>query len=109
MPHVIYEVNLDIDAAVADAYRAWLTVHIDELLTLPGFLEATCFDVRDPAPSAGRVALCVQYQLRDRAALDDYLRDHAPRMRADGLQRFGDAFRATRRILVPDAHVTRRS
>jgi hypothetical protein len=39
--------------------------------------------------------------LRDRAALDDYLREHAPRMRAEGIARFGDRFRAERRVLVP--------
>jgi hypothetical protein len=43
----------------------------------------------------------VRYRLRDRAALDDYLRDHAPRMRAEGLARFGDAFRAQRRVMLP--------
>ncbi|HVK86944.1 MAG TPA: DUF4286 family protein [Kofleriaceae bacterium] len=97
---VIYEVNVDVDAAIAEDYRAWLGPHVAELLTLPGFVDAACFDVVDPAPADGRVAMCVQYRLRDRAALDGYLRDHAPRMRADGVARFGDRFRATRRVLV---------
>jgi hypothetical protein len=37
--------------------------------------------------------------LADRAALDAYLREHAARMRQAGIDRFGDRFRATRRIL----------
>jgi Domain of unknown function (DUF4286) len=41
----------------------------------------------------------VQYTLVDAAALDGYLREHAPRLRADGVARFGDGFRAHRRIL----------
>ncbi len=96
---VIYEVNLEVDAAVRDDYRAWLQDHVAEILALPGFTRAKVFEVLDPLPSAGRFGLCVQYTLKDRAALDDYLRDHAPRLRADGVARFGDRFQATRRIL----------
>lgn len=100
---VVYEVNLDIDAGIIDAYRAWLNGHVEEILALPGFIDARTFEVREPAPTTGRTALCVQYRLRDMAALDTYLREHAPQMRADGVARFGDRFRASRRILQ-DVH-----
>ena len=96
---VIYEVNVEVDAAAHDEYRVWLRDHIAEILTLPGFAGAKVFEVLEPPPSAGRVGLCVQYALKDRASLDDYLRDHAPRLRADGVARFGDRFQATRRVL----------
>jgi hypothetical protein len=96
---VIYEVNIEVDAAAHDEYRVWLRDHIAEILALPGFKGAKMFEVLEPPPSAGRIGLCVQYALRDRAALDDYLRDHAPRLRADGVARFGDRFQANRRVL----------
>lgn len=96
---VVYEVNVEVDAAAHEAYRAWLQDHVAEMLALPGFKAAKTFDVLEPPPSAGRVGLCVQYVLQDREALEDYLRDHAPRMRADGIARFGDRFVATRRVL----------
>lgn len=96
---VIYEVNIEVDAAAHDDYRAWLRDHIAEILALPGFTGAKVFDVLEPPPSAGRIGLSVHYALKDREALDDYLRDHAPRLRADGVARFGDRFQATRRIL----------
>ena len=35
--------------------------------------------------------------------LHAYLRDHAPRMRAEGVARFGDGVRARRRSLRPAA------
>ncbi len=95
---VVYEVNLDVDAAIADPYRAWLRGHVDAMLALPGFVSAQVFDVSEPH-AEGRIAFCVHYRLRDAAALEAYLRDHAPRMRADGAARFGDRFRATRRVL----------
>jgi Domain of unknown function (DUF4286) len=96
---VIYEVNIEVDAAAHDEYRVWLRDHIAEILALPGFAGAKLFEVQEPPPSAGRVGLCVQYALKDRASLDEYLRDHAPRLRADGVARFGDRFQATRRVL----------
>jgi hypothetical protein len=96
---VIYEVNIEVDAAAHDEYRVWLHDHIAEILALPGFTGAKLFEVLEPPPSAGRIGLCVQYALKDHAALDDYLRDHAPRLRADGVARFGDRFQATRRVL----------
>jgi hypothetical protein len=97
---VVYEVNLDLDAAIRDDYLAWLDAHIAEICALPGFTGAQRFEVIDPAAAAGRISLCVQYALRDKAALDAYLRDHAPRLRAEGVAKFGDRFRASRRVLV---------
>jgi hypothetical protein len=96
---VAYEVNLDIDATIRDAYLAWLGPHMRELRALPGFVDAQLFEVGEPGAEAGRVSLCARYLLRDGAALDAYLRDHAPRLRADGEARFGGRFRASRRIL----------
>lgn len=96
---VLYEVNIEVDASAHDDYRTWLRDHITEILALPGFTGAKLFEILDPPPSAGRIGLCVQYALKDQGALDDYLRDHAPRLRADGLTRFGGRFQASRRVL----------
>ena len=97
---VVYEVNLEFDVAIAAAYREWLGSHIKELLALPGFLSASVHEVVEPLPTAGRQGLCVRYQVEDLGALETYLREHAPRMRADGLQRFGEeGVRIRRRVL----------
>jgi hypothetical protein len=98
---IVYEVNLEIDAAVAADYRAWLDAHVAQILALPGFTGARILEVLEPQPPPGRVALCVQYTLRGRDDFDAYLHDHAPRMRAEGIARFGDRFRASRRVLAP--------
>ena len=99
MSAVTYEVNLAVDAEVLAAYRAWLADHVAEIVALPGFTGATTWDVVDPPPPPGVAHLCVQYALVDAAALEAYLRDHAPRLRADGIARFGDRVRATRRVM----------
>jgi hypothetical protein len=97
---VIYEVNIDLDAAIRTDYLAWLATHMREIRALPGFTGAAVFEVIDPPAAAGRAALCVQYRLVDQAALDTYLRDHAPRLRAEGVARFGGRFQASRRVLA---------
>ncbi|KRD77009.1 DUF4286 family protein [Lysobacter sp. Root983] len=99
---VVYEVNLDLDAAIADDYRAWLGPHTREILALPGFLDARIHTQLDPPAEPGRVRLSVRYRLDRQESLDAYVRDHAPRMRADAVARFGDRFSATRRVLSED-------
>ncbi len=98
---LVYEVDLEVEAAIAADYRDWLRGHMAEILALPGFLGATMSEVLDPAPPAGFAGLCVQYSLENEAAYAAYLHHHAPRMRADGEARFGDRFRARRRVLRP--------
>lgn len=100
--NVIYEVDLDLDAAIAEDYRAWLGPHTREILALPGFLDARILTRLQPPAEPGRVRLCVQYRLDGLASLDAYLRDHAPRLRAEGQARFGDRFSASRRVLRED-------
>ena len=96
---IVYEVNLFVRTAIAAEYRAWLDAHVREIVALPGFEGASVFERREPAPAEGELALCTQYRLRDAAALQLHLREHAPRLRADGIARFGEAFRAERRVL----------
>ena len=97
MANVIYEVNLEVDAGIADAFLAWLRDHVAAILALPGFLDARISTVEDP-PS-GRRLLCVHYRVHSRAALQDYFDHHAAAMRGDGIGRFGAGFSASRRIL----------
>lgn len=96
---IVYAVELDVDAALADEYLPWLRSHAQEMLALPGFEGAEIFERLEPAPEPGRVGYCVHYRLRDRAAFEAYLRDHAPRMREQGLRAFGERVRAHRGLL----------
>lgn len=99
---LIYEVSLAVDPEIAEAYEAWLRVHVLEVLDNPGFDSATIH--RADAPEGdGRRHFVVHYAVRDRAALEAYFASDGPRgaqaMRADGVARFGERFVATRRIL----------
>lgn len=96
---VLYEVTVRVERALADAYLAWLPGHVRRILELDGFEAAEAFEVVESPPDTDHLLLCVHYRVRDEAALDGYLRDHAARMRAESAQEFGQRARASRRIL----------
>lgn len=106
---VIYEVNVTVEADVANEYSAWLREHIREMLQIDGF-EAAAWYLRDPDADAekeqdpadgplGDRRWTIHYHLRDRAALKAYLSEHAERMRGEGTSRFEGRFTADRRVL----------
>lgn len=93
---IVYEVRVAVDAQIVADYRVWLETHICEILAIPGFVSAELLAEDD---ADGACVWTVRYHLQSREALEHYLRDHAPRLRADGMARFGDRFKATRRVL----------
>lgn len=97
---IVYEVNLFVQRDIAPEFRTWLEAHVREILALPGFVSAEVFERIEPPGEADELVLCTQYRLRDAAALATYLREHAPRLRADGIEKFGRRFRADRRVLT---------
>jgi antibiotic biosynthesis monooxygenase (ABM) superfamily enzyme len=96
---IVYEVSLFVQRRIEAEYRAWLDGHVREILALPGFVGAEVFERLEPVAGADEFVLCVHYRLADAAALADYLATHAPRLRAEGVNRFGAGFRAERRVL----------
>jgi hypothetical protein len=95
---VLYEVNLEADTAIEAPFDTWLRDHIADLLQFDGFRSAEILEDRSAPP--GRVRRIVQYRLRDQAALDSYVANQAPRMRAQGVEKFGDRFTTERRVLA---------
>ncbi len=96
---VLYEVDYQAEAAIEGPFDTWLRDHTADVLQFDGFLSAEILDDDSVAP-AGRIRRIVQYRLRDRPALETYLREHAPRMRAQGVERFGERYTAERRVLA---------
>ncbi|MGH8495446.1 MAG: DUF4286 family protein [Gammaproteobacteria bacterium] len=95
---LIYEVTLDIEPAIEAEFDEWLERHVAEMLELPGFERAE-LETEAASDNASGLRRTVRYAMRDRDALDDYLKQHADRMRQAGTDRFGGRFKATRRIL----------
>jgi len=101
---VVYEVNLVVDAAIADEYERWLAGHIKEMLEVPGFFRARWY-ARNPQDEGGAPSddayWTVQYDVYTREDLNRYFREDAARLRGDAITRFGGRFSASRRVLVP--------
>ncbi|HSQ70562.1 MAG TPA: DUF4286 family protein [Steroidobacteraceae bacterium] len=95
---VTYEVELEADAAIEKNFDTWLRDHVADVLQFDGFLSAEILTA--DADSPDHVRRIVRYRLRDRAALDDYLRDHAARMDAQGVERFGGRISTEQRTLA---------
>ncbi len=93
----IYEVNLFVDTAIADEYAEWLKGHVDEMLEIDGFQEATWYAVENDNDAEEH--WCIHYRLDNREALEAYFNGPAERMRGDGLRHFRGRFTAERRVL----------
>lgn len=77
------------DEALRDEYVAWLTGgHVQEVIAA-GAREARVM-VLDPEPGEkGTLQVESRYIFPNREALDAYIRDDAPRLRAEGTALFG--------------------
>lgn len=73
------------DPDTRDEYIAWLRGGHVEAVVAAGASEARIVAVEDPGSP---IQVQVHYIFPDRPSLDRYLRDHAPRLRAEGVARF---------------------
>lgn len=101
---IIYEVTLDIQRRAARRFDAWLKQHMRDMLALPGFLDARLLTPEEIQPLADARSLrrVVQYRLAGQEDLENYLSQHAARMRAESLRYFGKQLRSSRRLLDAD-------
>jgi Protein of unknown function (DUF3667)/Domain of unknown function (DUF4286) len=104
---LIYEVTLTIERDIIDSFDGWLANHVEEMLAIPGFISANVFALDDDG--SGHVKRVTQYFLDSEGDLDSYLADQATAMRQSAIDRFGEQFSATRRILretdIADGHI----
>lgn len=101
----IYEVRIDVEQSVADAYEPWLREHIAQIVAAAGFLYGQLY--RENGPRDGRVVWVSHYVAPSMEIIENYLSNLAPKFRADGVNRFDGKFEISRRILtfqerVPD-------
>lgn len=101
---VIYEVTLEIDPAIAVAYDTWLEGHMRRVLEQEGFESGHVYK-SDDAVADGWQRRIVQYRVRSAADLARYLDGPAGVLRAEGSERWGDRFRASRRTLSPSSEL----
>jgi hypothetical protein len=97
---VIYEVNLSPDTAILNDFRVWLKQHIQDMMNTSHFIDAKVYELENEGENP-EVQLTCHYIVESRETLESYFNKHAEAMRADGIEKFGSQFTATRRILLP--------
>lgn len=87
---IIYEITAAVRADLIEAYENYMRgTHIPELLET-GFFEGAKFT------RSGENRYRIQYEARDRKALDEYLATEAVRLRADFLSHFSEGIELSR-------------
>ena len=89
---IIYEVNLTIQKDIVIDFLKWLDSHIIEMLEFKGFVNTSTLKISE-------LDYCVQYSVETIEDLNHYFDNYAEKMRNDGLNEFGNKFKASRRIM----------
>ena len=87
---IIYNVTSNIDESIHTDWLTWMKQeHIPQVLATGKFEKATLVRVLVEEEMGG-VTYSVQYKTNSREALESYYKEHAPKLRAEGLKRFAD-------------------
>jgi hypothetical protein len=95
---VNYEVFIKfLDPCIKNDYYRWLsTSHINEVLKFDGFLSAELLEEYN-----GSGSLIVRYSLESIAVYESYDRSEAAgKLRQEAIDKFGDKFAVSRRVLI---------
>lgn len=95
---IIYNVTVNIDDDVHDEWLVWMKeVHMPDVMNTGFFLESRISRVLIKEESGTTYA--VQYTARTMADLEEYQRDHAPRLQKDHQDKYGNKFVAFRTLM----------
>lgn len=103
---IIYNVTINIDHSVHNKWLQWMqNKHINDVLATGLFNNARFVKVLVQEDEG--VTYSVQYFSDSKEKLNDYYKNHAPRLRQEGLELFGDkmlAFRTELEVLSEHFH-----
>lgn len=93
---IIYEVNIEVNKKIYTEYKKWLHKHMDKMLTYKGFIKANLFENMEEVENSKLVT--ITYYVDSFDNLKNYLKNHSDLMRQEGRNKFGNNFKAYRRI-----------
>ncbi|EGC36010.1 hypothetical protein DICPUDRAFT_78317 [Dictyostelium purpureum] len=105
----IYEVTVDVDVTILDAWKTWIVDHVNHIVNLEKgnlFSKSNIFEVNtgllDPTTcTKGRpISFVIQYWATSANSIPTYIQKYSDELRKDGLEKFGDKMKASRRVLV---------
>lgn len=97
----IYNVTINIDDEVKDEWFTWMESHILDVLNTGKFVAAKLTEVLIEEEMGG-TTYSVQYSAKTKEDIQNYYKEDAQRLRADGMRKFGDkmvAFRTELRLI----------
>lgn len=87
---IIYNVTINLQEEIHDQWLLWMNdVHMPEVMATGKFLSAKLVRVHIDQPMEG-LTFAAQYVARDKATLEKYYTEDAPRLRQEGLKLWGD-------------------
>ncbi|MBT8288878.1 MAG: DUF4286 family protein [Flavobacteriaceae bacterium] len=92
---IIYNVTIQVDDSIHEAWLEWIKEHIPQVLSTGRFVEAKLTRVLVDEEMGGTI-YSVQYKARSRKHLDEYYEKYADQLRQDGMRRFADKMLAFR-------------
>ncbi|HEY9785347.1 MAG TPA: DUF4286 family protein [Candidatus Obscuribacterales bacterium] len=99
---LIYEVNLEVKEEAKYSFAGWLPEHIHKVLETKGFQGAHWFfrnASEEGRTDDGTILWTIHYLVENQQSLDEYLSNRAPEVQKEAIDRFGDQFKANRRVL----------
>ena len=92
---IIYNVTINIDDSVHDQWLTWMMEeHIPQMMELGLFWKAKLVKVLVVEENGSTYS--IQYFTENKEKLEEYYKNHAPKMREEGMRRFGDKMLAFR-------------
>ncbi|NJN49857.1 MAG: DUF4286 family protein [Polaribacter sp.] len=91
----IYNVTINVDDNIKNKWLTWIETHILDVLNTGKFISAKLTQVM-VTEEMGGTTYAVQYFTESKEKLEDYYKNHAPRLREEGLSLFGDKMLAFR-------------
>ncbi len=96
---IIYNVTVKLTWQIADAWLAWMQrTHIPGVMATGSFTSYQFVKLLDIDEEEGPT-YAVQYVANSKAEVDHYINVHAPRLRQDSMDRWGDQFIAFRTLM----------
>jgi hypothetical protein len=95
---ILYNVTVSVDASIEKDWLEWMrTVHIPDIMNTRKFVDHKIFRLMNEV-DAGRT-YAIQYFALDHTEIESYMREHAPRLRQEHIERFGDKALSFRTLL----------
>jgi hypothetical protein len=95
---IVYNVTVKVDNSIINAWLEWIEIHMPEVIQTGCFESYSFFELLEPKTDEDRTFV-VQYFAKSQEDYQRYVDEFAPKLREEGIEKFGDKFVAFRTIL----------